>query len=110
MAGDLTREAAEMLLGGATLVAEPCPYCGGVRVMKGGQAMCAGCGRRPAGRGPAGGAGSAKSALEGALEEKLESLSGDLRREADPQRQREILESINSVLGTLERTRDRRVI
>ena len=29
-----------MLLKGATLLSEPCPYCSGVRVMKDGYALC----------------------------------------------------------------------
>ena len=36
-----------MLREGATLKAEPCPYCGGVRVMRGGAALCTGCGSEP---------------------------------------------------------------
>lgn len=36
-----------MLREGATLKAEPCPYCGGVRVMRGGKALCVGCGSEP---------------------------------------------------------------
>ena len=39
MVEDLTKKAAEMLLKGATLLSEPCPYCKGVRVMKEGQAV-----------------------------------------------------------------------
>ena len=44
---DLTKKAVEMLLQGATLLREPCPYCSGVRVMKEGQALCVSCGREP---------------------------------------------------------------
>ena len=40
MAHGLEKRAAEMLLNGATLLAEPCPYCSGVRVMKSGSALC----------------------------------------------------------------------
>ena len=42
---ELRKKAAEMLLNGATLLSEPCPYCKGVRVMKEGQALCTKCGR-----------------------------------------------------------------
>ena len=38
MSNELTKKAAEMLLNGATLLSEPCPYCKGVRVMKDGNA------------------------------------------------------------------------
>jgi UPF0148 protein len=47
MSNDLTKRAAEMLLKGATLLAEPCPYCKGVRIMKDGNAFCVSCGREP---------------------------------------------------------------
>ena len=39
MTKDLTKKAAEMLLKGATLLSEPCPYCSGVRVMKEGHEL-----------------------------------------------------------------------
>ena len=45
--GDIVKRAARMLREGATLKAEPCPYCGGVRVMRGGEALCVGCGSEP---------------------------------------------------------------
>lgn len=41
------KRAANMLLHGATLLAEPCPYCSGVRVLKSGQALCISCGAKP---------------------------------------------------------------
>ena len=47
MSEELRKKAAEMLLNGATLLSEPCPYCKGVRVMKEGQALCTKCGRAP---------------------------------------------------------------
>ena len=47
MSNELTKKAAEMLLNGATLLSEPCPYCKGVRVMKDGNALCVNCGREP---------------------------------------------------------------
>ena len=47
MSKDLTKRAVEMLLQGATLLKEPCPYCSGVRVMKEGHALCISCGREP---------------------------------------------------------------
>ena len=45
MSKDLTKKAVELLLGGATLVSDPCPYCKGVRVMKNGSALCVSCGK-----------------------------------------------------------------
>ena len=45
MSKGLTKKAVDMLLAGATLLSEPCPYCKGVRVMKDGNALCINCGR-----------------------------------------------------------------
>lgn len=45
MSKDITKKAVEMLLKGATLISDPCPYCKGVRVMKDGHALCVNCGR-----------------------------------------------------------------
>jgi Sjogren''s syndrome/scleroderma autoantigen 1 (Autoantigen p27). len=39
MSNELRKKAAEMLLNGATLLSDPCPYCKGVRVMKEGYAI-----------------------------------------------------------------------
>jgi len=47
MSKELTKKAVDLLLGGATLLSEPCPYCKGVRVMKNGNALCVNCGREP---------------------------------------------------------------
>ena len=44
---ELTEKAIKMLLSGATLVSEPCPYCQGVRVIKDGFALCVNCGKQP---------------------------------------------------------------
>ena len=40
-------EAIKMLLNGATLSSDPCPYCNGVRVVKKGYALCIQCGQKP---------------------------------------------------------------
>ena len=47
MSEEIKKKAIEMLLSGATLLSEPCPYCKGVRVMKDGDALCVGCGKSP---------------------------------------------------------------
>ena len=47
MSQDSLKRAADMLLHGATLLAEPCPYCSGVRVLQSGQALCISCGAKP---------------------------------------------------------------
>jgi len=102
---DLTKKAAEMLLNGATLLSDPCPYCKGVRVMKDGHALCISCGREP---------GkkqvpqkdiqqSKKSPLEETLDKKMIELSKELEQEKDHEKQQKILKSINSVLETIEK-------
>ena len=45
LSDDLTQKAIKILLGGGTLLSEPCPYCKGVRVMKDGNALCVNCGK-----------------------------------------------------------------
>ena len=109
MSKDLTKKAAEMLLKGATLLSEPCPYCKGVRVMKEGQALCISCGREPEKKEipKIDEKETTKSQLEITLEKKIESLSKDLENESDHEKQQEILKSINSVLETLEKVKNR---
>ncbi len=46
VSSDLTKKAVELLLSGATLLGDPCPYCKGVRVMKNGSALCVSCGKQ----------------------------------------------------------------
>ncbi|QLH06435.1 Sjogren's syndrome/scleroderma autoantigen 1 family protein [Nitrosopumilus ureiphilus] len=109
MPEDLTKKAAEMLLNGATLLGEPCPYCAGVRVMKEGHALCVSCGREPEKKEiiiektPQ----HKKSGLEETLERKLESLSKELEEEKNHEKQQEILKSINSVLETLGKMKEK---
>jgi len=101
---DLTKKAAEMLLNGATLLSEPCPYCTGVRVMKEGHALCVRCGREPEKEIIIEKTSEyKKSGLEGTLERKIESLSKELEDEKNHEKQQEIIKSINSVLETLEK-------
>ena len=108
MSKELTKKAAEMLLNGATLLSEPCPYCSGVRVMKEGHAFCSSCGREPEKRHTKEdkeAKNSKSSSLEETLEKKLGSLSKELEDEKNHEKQQEIIKSINSVLETLERLR-----
>ncbi|WP_299293802.1 Sjogren's syndrome/scleroderma autoantigen 1 family protein [Nitrosopumilus sp.] len=107
MSKDLTKKAAEMLLKGATLLSEPCPYCKGVRVMKEGHALCISCGREPEKKEVPKTEKVTKSQLEITLEKKMESLSKDLENESDHEKQQEILKSINSVLETLEKVKNK---
>ena len=109
MTKDLTKKAAEMLLNGATLLSEPCPYCTGVRVMKEGQALCISCGREPEKKiiqekKPT---EMKKSPLEETLNKKIESLSKELEQEKDHEKQQEILKSINLALETIQKIKDK---
>ena len=109
MSKELTKKAAEMLIKGATLLSEPCPYCSGVRVMKDGYALCIGCGRKPEKKEIIKEKAEQvkKSTLEETLEKKIESLSKELEQEKNHEKQQEILKSINSVLETLEKMKNR---
>jgi len=104
MSNELTKKAAEMLLNGATLLSEPCPYCKGVRVMKDGFALCINCGKQPEEK-PA----QTKSVEEEPvkpikiLEKKLEDLSKQLEKELNPKKQQELIESINSLIGVISK-------
>ena len=105
MTDDLTKNAAEMLLKGATLLSEPCPYCKGVRVMKDGQALCTSCGRQPGKKEiPATNpSNETMSTLEITLGKKLELLSKELEKEKDHEKQQNILKTINSLIETINK-------
>ena len=117
MSNDLTKRAAEMLLKGATLLAEPCPYCKGVRVLKNGNAFCVSCGREPKteevnsdteknseSQDKSTVSLQSDSALI-TLAKKLESLSKELEKEADYEKQQQILRSINSLVEIITKLR-----
>ena len=102
MTEDLTKKAAEMLLQGATLLSEPCPYCKGVRVMKEGQALCISCGRKPEKKEiPREDSTQESTSIEKTLEKKMESLTKELEQEKDHEKQQNILKTINSLLETI---------
>jgi UPF0148 protein len=107
MAEELRKKAAEMLLNGATLLSEPCPYCKGVRVMKEGQALCTKCGRTPEKRKIVTEKNEVKNEnpLKKTLEKKLEVLSKELEQEMDHDKQQSILKSINLVLEMMEKVK-----
>jgi len=103
---DLTKKAVDMLLHGATLLREPCPYCSGVRVMKEGQALCVSCGREPEKRNiPQQDNKEQKTSLLETLEKKLETLSKELEQESDHEKQQAILNSINSLIEAVDKIR-----
>ena len=100
MSEEIKKKAIEMLLSGATLLSEPCPYCKGVRVMKEGQALCTKCGRKPEKRKISLEKNEEKEEnhLKKTLERKLESLSKELEQEMNHDKQQNILKSINAIL------------
>ncbi|MGI0004253.1 MAG: Sjogren's syndrome/scleroderma autoantigen 1 family protein [Candidatus Nitrosotenuis sp.] len=108
MSQELRKKAVEMLLGGATLLAEPCPYCKGVRVMKDGNALCISCGKEPdkakAAQEPekAKEQGGKNPILE-SMNKKLEQLTAELESEKDHEKQQQILKSINSLIETIQK-------
>ncbi len=106
MSKDLTKKAVEMLLNGGTLLGEKCPYCSGVRVIKDGRALCASCGRGPLKK-EIPKAVRPGTILEKTLEGKIECLAKELEDEKDHIKQQEILKSINSLLETLEKTKNK---
>ena len=103
MQDDITKKAVDMLLSGATLLSEPCPYCKGVRVMKNGDALCVTCGKSPD--------KEIEKKIEkieeksplGQLEEKLQKLTRELSKEKDLEKQQTILKSINLLIDTISK-------
>ncbi len=104
---DLTKKAAEMLLKGGTLLSEHCPYCKGVRVMKDGHALCISCGREPEKKDIPKEKTQQSTPLEETLEKKLKSVSKELEQENNHEKQQEILKSINLLLETIEKIKNR---
>ena len=106
MSNELTKKAAEMLLNGATLLSEPCPYCKGVRVMKDGNALCVNCGKKPEESHE--NVESSKEADNDStalmkLENKLEKLTDELSDEPNHEKQEMILRSINSLVEIIKK-------
>ena len=91
-----------MLLGGGTLLSEPCPYCKGVRVMKEGHALCVSCGKEPEDK-PAKMQDKEKDSTSTlkTLEKKLEKLSSQLETEEEPTKQQELIKSIDLLINLI---------
>jgi len=104
MSKEITKKAVDLLLSGATLLSEPCPYCAGVRIMKDGNALCVNCGREPKKELKENKTKNTESnsTLE-ILEKKLDTLSKDLEKELDHGKQQSILKTINSLVEILEK-------
>jgi len=102
LSDDLTQKAIKILLGGGTLLSEPCPYCKGVRVMKDGNALCVNCGKEPEEK-----TEKTQSKNEDAtstlqtLEKKLEKLSSQLEKENEPAKQQELIKSIDLLINLI---------
>lgn len=107
MSKDLTKKAVELLLGGATLVSDPCPYCKGVRVMKNGNALCVSCGKEARDEKVVGVPKTAKpedASIEN-LDQKLRDLTEELQKEKDFEKQKQILHAMNEIVAIKERLR-----
>ena len=104
MSDDLTKQAVKMLLNGATLLSEPCPYCKGVRVMKDGDALCVNCGKKPDIQ-------HSNTKLENKksipsliiLEKKLEELSNQLAHEDNLEKQQKLIKSIDALIEAIRK-------
>ena len=101
MYDEVRKKAIEMLLNGATLVSEPCPYCKGVRVMKDGNALCVSCGKGPDSKIEVNDQVSKEETPIKQLEEKLQNMTNALSNEKDLKKQQEMLKSINLLIETI---------
>ena len=106
MSEEARKKAIEMLLSGATLVSEPCPYCKGVRVMKDGNALCVSCGKGPDSKIEVKNQESKEETPIKQLEEKLQSMTNALSNEKDLKKQQEMLKSINLLIETIGKLKD----
>ena len=103
MSDEITKKAIEMLLNGATLLSEPCPYCKGVRVMKEGDALCISCGKSPDKEIEKESHKPKNDSPMEQLEEKLQDMTKELSKEKDPEKQQNILKSINLLIDTISK-------
>ncbi len=108
MSSDLTKKAVKMLLNGARMLSEPCPYCKGVRVMKDGYALCVNCGKEPeiTQTEPELTKVQNTESAQSILEMKLQNLSKELEKEKDHEKQQQILKSINSLVEILAKLKN----
>lgn len=103
MTKDLTKKAIEMLLSGATLLAEPCPYCKGVRVIKDGNALCIDCGKEPKQETENSPTKHESTSTLKIMQNKLEKLSKQLEKEEDPTKQQELIKTIDSLISVIDK-------
>ena len=103
MSKDITKKAVEMLLKGATLISDPCPYCKGVRVMKDGHALCVNCGREAKEEIIPVPEEKTEDSTLTKFEQKLKVLSEELEHEKDHQKQQQIMKSISDLMRIIEK-------
>jgi len=102
MSKDLMQKAAKMVINGATILSEPCPYCKGVRIMKDGNALCINCGKEPEQKQIKKQTKREKSvSVLNTLEGKLEKLSKQLENEDNPTKQQKLIKSIDDLIGII---------
>ena len=107
MSKDLIQKAAKMVLNGATIMSEPCPYCKGVRIIKDGNALCINCGKKPDQKQIKKQTRGKKSAgVLNTLERKLEKLSQQLEKEDNPTKQQELIKSIDDLIAIIAKLKE----
>ena len=106
MSEEVRKKAVEMLLNGATLLSEPCPYCKGVRVMKDGDALCVSCGKSPDKEIEENSQKIEEKSPVIQLEEKLQNITDELSKEKDTQKQQQMLKSINLLIDTISKLKN----
>jgi|TARA_B100000678_G_scaffold22627_1_gene17304 UPF0148 protein len=107
MSKDLIQKAAKMVINGATIMSEPCPYCKGVRIIKDGNALCINCGKEPDQKQIKKQTRGKKSAgVLNTLERKLEKLSQQLEKEDNPTRQQELIKSIDDLIAIIAKLKE----
>ena len=106
MSKDLIQKAAKMVLNGATILSEPCPYCKGVRIIKDSNALCINCGKEPDQKQikkqiKKQTKGKKSDTILNTLERKLEKLSQQLEKEDNPTKQQKLIKSIDDLIGII---------
>ena len=103
MSEDIKKKAVEMLLNGATLLSEPCPYCKGVRVMKEGDALCINCGKSPNKELEKRDQKIENESPIKKLEAKLQIMTDEVSNEKDLEKQQNLLKTINLLIDTISK-------
>ena len=105
MSKDLTKRAVELLLNGATMLSDPCPYCKGVRILKDGNALCISCGREADQKKLESVSISSNylTSTNDNLDRKINDLAKELQNETNSEKQKEILHSINEIIAIKEK-------